>query len=303
MKYSEESVLTTWLSGEVDDQSVKEILPDVDLDNLRLILSEQEKLDFKLHSSDVLWNKLKQDFTAPETPKPKKSSILWWLIGIAAFCIALLGLYLLNQKKQEVIKTNIASTITHKLLDGSIVKLAPKSEINYSPKLWDTARKVNLQGQAFFEVIAGSSFQVKTKSGIIEVLGTEFEVFELGDQLIVSCFEGKVKVETPNKKSVILQAQERVKLNNNLFSNVELIEQREAGFLNKKVRYSNISAQLLLKEVQRFYKIKIETEDIDLKETFTGIVVTDDLEKTCKYIAQTYGWEFQLSDGKVFFKK
>ena len=50
----------------------------------------------------------------------------------------------------------------------------------------------------------GDGFQVKTKLGQVEVLGTRFLVSETGEQLKVQCFEGKVKTSY-NKNSWVLE--------------------------------------------------------------------------------------------------
>jgi len=304
MGNSEEFILAQWLSGKVDDKTVQSLLPDVDLENLRLILSEQEKIDFKLHKADLIWENLEHNIHKTEPENPRKSWIPKLLMAIFILCVALLSLYLLKQKpKEEIINTVIATTTVHELIDGSIIKLAPSSEIIYSPENWMADRTIKLKGQAFFNVKPGSSFRVLTELGAIEVLGTEFEVFELEDNLIVNCFEGKVKVESSKNKSVILNAQKQVRLNKAGFSTVVNINQLEAGFLSGIVKYKDITARLLLQELQRFYNLRVETENIDLEETFTGIIATTDIEKTCSYIAKTYDWKYQLDQDKVFFSK
>jgi transmembrane sensor len=41
---------------------------------------------------------------------------------------------------------------------------------------WSKERTLSLEGEAFFEVQKGSKFSVVTSDGIVEVLGTSFDV-------------------------------------------------------------------------------------------------------------------------------
>jgi len=61
MENAKEVILAKWLSGEVDDITVKAILPDIDLEGLREVLDEQNKLEFVLHPKESIWEGLQEN--------------------------------------------------------------------------------------------------------------------------------------------------------------------------------------------------------------------------------------------------
>jgi len=304
MENAKEVILAKWLSGEVDDITVKAILPDIDLEGLREVLDEQNKLEFVLHPKESIWEGLQENIGGKTKKTNARRNIAWWIVPIVIL-LGLAGIYWSKIKQNEkiIIDTNIAATIDHKLIDGSIVHLAPNSSLMYNAEDWKTKRIVKLIGQASFDVESGSTFQVHTRNGLVEVLGTEFEVFELDENLMISCFEGSVKVVSSERRPIVLNEKEMVSLVGGQFSKIKKIENSRAGFLNNRIRYNNVSAKILIQELKRFYEVEVETDNLNLEEKFTGLIITNDINKACSYIAQTFGWKYQLLQGRVIFSK
>lgn len=92
------------------------------------------------------------------------------------------------------------------LPDGSIVELNSDSRLSYRrgfrslPIVGDDARRVHLEGEAFFVVSRDLDrpFVVETRDGRVEVLGTQFNVrsreIESGARTVVTLQEGVVRV-------------------------------------------------------------------------------------------------------------
>jgi ferric-dicitrate binding protein FerR (iron transport regulator) len=84
------------------------------------------------------------------------------------------------------------------LPDGSLVTLAPQSQLRYPAKFSGTNREVYLEGEAFFEVSKNSHrpFRVHSGTWVTQVLGTRFNVSAVrgAGQTAVSLVEGKVEV-------------------------------------------------------------------------------------------------------------
>lgn len=100
--------------------------------------------------------------------------------------------------------TNLAQA--HKevnLPDGSLVVLKKGSELRYREKFKDT-REVNLEGQAYFDVVKDSlrEFRVRTKGTTTTVLGTSFTVSGTPglDDARISLYTGKVTVSINGTK-------------------------------------------------------------------------------------------------------
>ena len=125
----------------------------------------------------------------------KKLSITAMIAGVVLIC----GVFF----KDEIIFKTYATTYGSKenivLDDGSVVNLNSNSKL-IVPRFGfgDNSREVSLIGEAFFRVTHTKSHQkfvVKTDQNFrIEVLGTEFDVFNRKDRKQVVLEKGKVKV-------------------------------------------------------------------------------------------------------------
>ena len=103
----------------------------------------------------------------------------------------------------------------YELPDGSVATLNAQSSISYEPGEWSSARRVELNGEAFFEVKKGTPFLVKTPYGDVQVLGTSFNVDARKDHFSVACFTGSVRVVAASR-SQVLSPGERVFVSDNV---------------------------------------------------------------------------------------
>jgi transmembrane sensor len=85
-----------------------------------------------------------------------------------------------------------------RLADGTLVTLAPQSQLRYPVQFDEASRDVYLEGEAFFEVTKNPHrpFRVHSGAWVTQVLGTKFNVSAVrgAGQLAVSLVEGKVQV-------------------------------------------------------------------------------------------------------------
>lgn len=120
------------------------------------------------------------------------------------------ALNLVTQENHE------ASTLVTTLEDGSVVYLAQESTLQYPEHFATDHRKVNLQGEAFFDVARKQeqAFLIETGQVRIEVLGTAFNVrSHEADAFRLSVQRGRVKVSLKQGgQSVLVNAGETVTL-------------------------------------------------------------------------------------------
>ena len=101
----------------------------------------------------------------------------------------------------SITTTDLAEHTEVYLPDSSQVILNAESKISFNKKTWDENRNVTLEGEAFFKVAKGKRFTVATESGIITVLGTQFNVENRKNFFEVTCYEGLVSVTYNNKET------------------------------------------------------------------------------------------------------
>jgi ferric-dicitrate binding protein FerR (iron transport regulator) len=140
-----------------------------------------------------IWQKIN---TATPTHQPKVRSLQWLRYVAAAASLAGLGWLLFTwvMLQETTVLANRGEKVRHILPDGSTITLNAESSINYRHNQWSKIRTIELEGEAFFEVIKGKPFNVLTPKGTVEVLGTTFNVEARDTRLEVACYTGKVKV-------------------------------------------------------------------------------------------------------------
>lgn len=128
----------------------------------------------------------------------------------------------------ETFKTENGEIASLTLPDNSQVTLNAGSQVVYSGNRFNTRRKIQLTGEAYFKVTKGNTFSVVTTEGTVTVLGTTFNVRSRDEKLSVFCYTGKVKVSDPFKAVYLTKGEKR---------------------LNFQVKYCRMLNQLLLMRV------------------------------------------------------
>jgi ferric-dicitrate binding protein FerR (iron transport regulator) len=108
------------------------------------------------------------------------------LVGAAALLVILTGNVAIDGRDGAITETNLP--------DGSEVTIKGEGHLSFNKWLWSFDRSVSLEGEAFFDVVKGSTFTVDTESGSVEVLGTSFTVLSMDDRFEVACKTGRVRV-------------------------------------------------------------------------------------------------------------
>lgn len=149
---------------------------------------------------------------------------LYFTRYVAAFFIGVccsVGLYSLSLSVRTVepmtIMTAKDERASVKLPDGSLVALNSNTQIQYKEGFWTKDRKVNLVGEAYFEVVNNNNpFIVRSKDIDIKVLGTKFNVRSRASEkdVITTLLEGSVYVNSEKMlQEYVLRPGESLKIN------------------------------------------------------------------------------------------
>jgi len=260
-------LLAKWLDGTISDKQLKLLESQGDLSDLEASLYRLKDYDFGLLDEDKLWNKLSNK---RNKIKSKSKSIFPSWLSIAASILLLVGAFLWwNNKGVTVIAQN-GEQKEILLPNNSKVVLNSGSKIKYFDNNWEKERKLKLEGEAFFNVTKGVSFEVETDEGVISVLGTQFNIFTRENTLKVTCFEGKVKVESKNNNyEKILEKGDGIILNNNESISFNEIT-NNPSWINGISTFSKTTLKEVFDELERQFNIKLQVENVDLQRKFTG---------------------------------
>ncbi len=212
--------------------------------------------------------------------------VLRWTAGIAAAGIVVAFLVFTGRQS---LQNNELQAIGYRLPDQSRVVLAPGSKISFSGSYKE--RTVKLNGEGYFEVLKGSSFEVKTSSGIVQVLGTRFSVKESDKNLEVICYEGSVKVAN-REAGRILQPGEGVSLSENKMVVVENQNCYYPPFALFQAAYSNHELSAVIKDMEIFFGISV-TSQISESRYYTGKFETGNPEVALILLCEPLGLNFR----------
>lgn len=152
-----------------------------------------------------------------------------------------------------------------RLPDGTDVWLNSASSIRYPTAFTGRERKVEITGEAYFEVAGDKAkpFQVKAGDMNVLVLGTHFNINAYADEgaIATTLLEGSVKVSIGNDKSVILKpgqqavAASKLTIVNN--ANIDQVMAWKNGFFS----FDQADLRTVLRMLERWYDIDVKYPD------------------------------------------
>lgn len=190
------------------------------------------------------------------------------------------------------------------LSDGTKVWLNAESTLRYPTAFAGNERKVEISGEAYFEVAhnAQMPFYV-TKGGMeIKVLGTHFNVntYDDGSPASVTLLEGSVRVSNEGKHSLLIPGQQ-ARMNGGAIRIVEDVDMDEVlAWKNGKFQFGeNTSIETIMNQVARWYNVQVEYKGT-VNQHFWGSVSRDvNVSQVLHKIESTGGVKFRIDGNKV----
>lgn len=163
------------------------------------------------------------------------------------------------------------------LPDGSRVLLNAASSLTYPTAFTGTERKVELTGEAYFEVAhnAARPFRVYSKSQIVEVLGTHFDINTYDDEPAVktTLLEGRVKVtSTAKNQTRFLQPGQQAFLNALAFNVSDVDADEATAWKNGLFVFESNDIQQIMRMVSRWYDVDVAYAGNLPTDKFSGSV-------------------------------
>lgn len=200
------------------------------------------------------------------------------------------------------------------LPDGSDVWLNSESSLSYPVAFIGDERKVELSGEAYFEITRDEQkpFRVHSNNQVVEVLGTQFNIntYEESGFIETTLVEGSVRVTQnysngkPYKTRLLKPGQQSL---TNLFKPEIKIEnvdiEKEIAWKNGFFKFKNTNIQNIMREIERWYDVKVQYEGKIPSEEFTGIISRDvEITKMLKILEQGGGVQFSVSGKRILVK-
>ncbi|WP_257670937.1 FecR family protein [Parapedobacter tibetensis] len=160
------------------------------------------------------------------------------------------------------------------LPDGSKVWLNAASTLRYPTRFTAKERKVEVSGEAYFEVAHDKAvpFKVNTQGQTIEVLGTHFNVSAYQDEPITktTLLEGSVRITTQDRSEYLVPGQQAQVNSRHLTITDDADMDEVVSWKNGYFKF-NGNIEGIMTKVARWYNVEVVyQEGVDLHQTFSG---------------------------------
>ena len=195
------------------------------------------------------------------------------------------------------------------LSDGTKVWLNAASSIRFPVVFTGTERKVEITGEAYFEVAKNKNmpFKVEANSSEIEVLGTHFNVNAYEDEASIktTLLEGKVKVTVPalslTQLPKYLLPGQQAGINKageiNVLDNADTEE--AVAWVHGYFQFESADLKSILRQISRWYDVDVEYKG-NVNMHFTGqLARNENVSKVFEKLALTGVVNFEIEGRRI----
>jgi ferric-dicitrate binding protein FerR (iron transport regulator) len=192
-----------------------------------------------------------------------------------------------NEILYNTLSTAKGETYATVLSDGSKVWLNSESSIHYPVAFDGDVRKVEITGEAYFEVAPSVAVLANKQKGKrpfvvdapgleVEVLGTHFDINSYGDEEVskTTLLQGKVRVHaTANASETILQPDEQAQIDkqtNDLKKITGVDADGEVAWRYGYFQFNDADIPTVMRQLERWYDVQTVYEGTIPKREFLG---------------------------------
>lgn len=288
-----DTLLHKYLNNEISPEELQQLKGSELYSDYLIIAEASKKMETPTYRDARVWQKIRET----TEHKPQVISLQWKnLLKYAAVAAVIISAFLYFNTGIQAVEAGIAEQKSFTLPDQSEVVLNADSKISFQGKKWNENRSLTLDGEAYFSVAKGKTFEVKTPQGTVTVLGTRFNVQSRDEHFHVMCYEGVVNVNF-NKQNLQLTAGNSVIIETGNIVAQPLISVTQPGWMFQESTFENIKIRLVFEELKRQYNIKVTLNNVDENLRFTGAFTHKNLESALKTICLplqlNYSFDFQ----------
>lgn len=199
-----------------------------------------------------------------------------------------------------------SKVVTIKLSDGTQVWLNSESSLRYPASFKGTERKVEITGEAYFEVAHNTSipFIVRKDAMEIKVFGTRFNMNTYEDEDInkITLLEGSVSVSINGHQNLLRPGQQaQVKDDIKLINGVDV--EGVMAWKNGQFQFGEkADLNAIMRKIARWYDVEVEYEGETIKQRFGGEMPMNSNLSQVLEILRTSGVNFTIEGKKVIVK-
>ncbi|MBT8259525.1 MAG: FecR domain-containing protein [Bacteroidia bacterium] len=293
----QDDLLYKWLNDQLSEAEFEEFKQREDYAQNLEILKAANAFKAGQNSSVSDFQSFKSKYEKRSKPSGRVINMPVWL-RVAAVLVISLGLYFTFFNSGDMTVSTLAGEKTMvSLPDDSEVHVNALSQIIYNPKNWKNKRAVDLDGEAYFKVAKGQTFDVITDDGVVTVLGTQFNVKQRLDFFEVKCFEGLVRVSSD-------QFEEKLPAGNVLrIINGELTlsttDSQIPTWIEGFSRFDEVPLMQVIDELKRQYGVEVSLNSVNTNRLFSGRFTHNDLEKALLEVTSPMDLTYELNGSTI----
>ncbi|MES2277373.1 MAG: FecR domain-containing protein [Bacteroidota bacterium] len=190
------------------------------------------------------------------------------------------------------------------LSDGTKVILNAASSLRYPTKFSGTERRVELTGEAYFEVAHNKAmpFHVATKQQDVKVLGTHFNINSYANEpgTRTTLLEGSVLI---NGKTVLKPGQQAI-VSGSLLKVYPANTEIAVAWKNNKFMFDNENIQDIMRMVARWYNVDVVyTGDLPDRKFGGSVSRFNNISKVLSILELTGNIHFKIEGRKIIVSK
>ena len=211
-----------------------------------------------------------------------------------------------DQMLMQTIKVPAGQRMNITLPDGTNIWLNAKTTLQYPVTFSKKNRSVILDGQAWFDVVRNENlpFIVQTPYGMVEALGTSFDVLAYSDDpdFETTLVDGSVKVELKDKKSqsLILQPSYKSFLKDGQLETVFVDDFNDLLWREGLTHFRNEPFEEIMKKFEKIYDITILIQNSPKRKSlYTGkFRVGDGVEYALRVLQRDVHFTYERDNDK-----
>jgi len=255
------------------------------------------------HSTQENHQKVNNDTGLPFF-KGQNSSLLK-AAAVILFAALLSVIFLrINFDQSEMLVQAKTDQVTYNLDDQSRVQLRPNSTL-YLIHQSENEVRYKLEGEAFFNVTKNDQrkFLVDAGSGLIEVIGTSFNVREWSTETIVYLQNGTLSLSTADQsQQVILKPGETAAISSDatISTPVQSHGKEYVSWQQNELILNNRTVESIIEELEYHYSIEIQLPNEMLTEVLGGTLTLENEKLSLKNLGIVLGGNFSSIEDNTY---
>ena len=311
MNYGEENevLLAKWLSGEVTDEELKNIMGEEEFQGYQKLIKTVDNLDLDEYNTIEQFDAVKRKISQKKVKETRIFPLKRYMpyVAAAASVLLLAVFYFLFPNNQHGhYLTGVGEHITVELPDGSVVKLNANSSMELDVESFYEARHLTLKGEAFFKVKKGAPFTVTTQQVEVTVLGTSFNIKDRPNGSSVDCYTGKVSVgiDGSSDDMFLLTSGKGVSITSSKKPNpIQFNPSAGPSWVNGVTHFDAIPLHVVMDELKNQYEIEFQYQVLSGNALFSGSFVHDDLSSALDMVFGAMEIDYIVSDNNTVVLK